>query len=341
MEFDLSYILDQDVDLGFKRNYFLDYDMDSPSTYDSNKLSKEEIIEATIENQKNADILKTTQIFENEHVPEGYKLVLEEETGESFLIMINNSTENTKDSNNKSNMTTSSSMARVCTPRYCTGKCGTTNSSQSLTDIEDIVDLDCRNKFFLDCETRRKVFATEQKERMRRKLLKTTRRVEIETPSVIIIENHLQQPPVFLSQVSVRQELEKIENTNITSNQSSLLHDDVSWMYSNILNQPQNLTSINQSEPVIELFNNVTNHNSDQSQMNELLPEFKNETIILADNQTFLCDIQSNEIQSDVLLNQIDFEGVSLDEELLNLEHSLNQLENSLPSKLNLPNRIY
>jgi len=52
MEFDLSYILEQDVDLGFKKSFFYDYDMGSPSNYDSNKLSKEEIIEATIENQK-------------------------------------------------------------------------------------------------------------------------------------------------------------------------------------------------------------------------------------------------------------------------------------------------
>lgn len=340
MEFDLSYILEQDVDIGFKKTYFYDYDMGSPSTYDPNKLTKEEIIEATIENQKNADILKTTQIFENENVPEGYKLILEEETGESFLIMINNSTDNTKGSVNKCNTTTNISMSRVCTPRYCTGKCGTTNSSQSLTDIEDIVDLNCREKIFLDCETRRKVFATEQEERLKRKLSKTVRRVEIETPNVVVIENHVQQEPVFLSQISVRQELEKIENSGNTSNQSSTLNDDVSWIYSNILSQPQNLTSLNQSEPVIELLSSVVDINStNKPQMQaaqENLPVFKNETILYPNNQTFLCDIQSNEIQSDVLLNQIDFEGVSLDEELLNLEHSLNQLENSLPSKLKL-----
>jgi len=314
MEFDLSYILEQDVDLGFKKSYFYDYDFGSPSSYGTNKLSKEEIIEATIENQKNADILKTTQIFENEHVPEGYKLVLEEETGESFLIMINNSTENTKDLGNKSNMTTNHSMARVCTPRYCTGKCGTTNSSHSLTDIEDIVDLNCRNKIFLDCETRRKVFATEQEERLKRKIIKTTRRVEIEPPNRVVIEHQVQQTPVFLSQISVRQELEKIENTeNTQTNESSTLNDDMSWIFTN---------SLSPNQPQIQA-------------AQEDLPVFKNETILLPNNQTFLCEIQSNQIQSDVLLNQIDFEGVSLDEELLNLEHSLNQLENGLPSKSN------
>jgi hypothetical protein len=211
-----------------------------------------------------------------------------------------------------------------------------------LTDIEDIVDLNCRNKIFLDCETRRKVFASEQEERLKRKLLRTARRVEIESPNVVVIENQIQQPPVFLSQISVRQELEKIENADNTNDQSSTLNVDESWIYSNILSQQQNLTTLNQSEPVIDVFSNIVNQNNGTQPQTaqENLPIFKNETILLSNNQTFLCDIQSNEIQSDVLLNQIDFEGVSLDEELLNLEHSLNQLENSLPSKLILPNQI-
>ncbi|CAF0896179.1 unnamed protein product [Brachionus calyciflorus] len=81
MEIDLQTILQQDIDLGIGSNC------------NSNQTKQ---IEFYKETQKNADILATTGLFEQNRVPEGYKLVLEEDTGEYFLILMTNDSNKTE-----------------------------------------------------------------------------------------------------------------------------------------------------------------------------------------------------------------------------------------------------
>lgn len=90
MEIDMQTILQQDIDLGI-RSTSTDVDF---NYYTDESLTKQ--AEFYKETQKNADILATTGLFEHDCVPEGYKLVLEEDTGEYFLILMTNESNKTE-----------------------------------------------------------------------------------------------------------------------------------------------------------------------------------------------------------------------------------------------------
>lgn len=114
MDIDIQTILQQDIDLGIKKSLNLDFQLASSSygsmtptsstedsldfeflNYYGQNYSKEEIqlkkyLDGSEENQKNADIIATTDLFESQMIPDGYKVVLEEDTGECILILMSN-----------------------------------------------------------------------------------------------------------------------------------------------------------------------------------------------------------------------------------------------------------
>lgn len=82
MEIDLQTIIQQDIDLGIM-----------PSSTSHHNRSKQ--VEFFKESQKNADILVTTDLFEQNRIPEGCKLIVEEDTGEFFLMLMPNESNKT------------------------------------------------------------------------------------------------------------------------------------------------------------------------------------------------------------------------------------------------------
>lgn len=96
MDIDLQTIIQQDIDLGIEKSYgYGGYDFGSTSSQSSkDELDFFGFKEQLQESQKNLDILSVNQLFERQQndVPEGFKLILEEDTGEAVLIVINNNT---------------------------------------------------------------------------------------------------------------------------------------------------------------------------------------------------------------------------------------------------------
>jgi hypothetical protein len=94
MEIDIQTILQQDIDLGIRPTPATATPLDF-GYYPDQNLSKQ--IEFYKETQKNADIIATTGLFEQSCIPENCKLVLEEDTGEHFLILVTNETNKSAD----------------------------------------------------------------------------------------------------------------------------------------------------------------------------------------------------------------------------------------------------
>ena len=90
MDIDIQTIIQQDIDLGIEKSLCYDIDVLSQNNekglFVQNKdAMKNDFFKDTqqqIENQKNMDILTATDFFQNRMpIQEGYKLVLEEDTG--------------------------------------------------------------------------------------------------------------------------------------------------------------------------------------------------------------------------------------------------------------------
>lgn len=84
MEIDLQTILQQDIDLGI-----------SPSST-SHLQNRSKQADFYMESQKNADILATTVLFEQNRIPDGCKLIVEEDTGEFFIMLMPNESNKTE-----------------------------------------------------------------------------------------------------------------------------------------------------------------------------------------------------------------------------------------------------
>lgn len=84
MEIDLQTILQQDIDLGISP---------SSTSHHQNRSKQTDFYK---ESQKNADILATTDLFEQNRIPDGCKLIVEEDTGEFFLMLMPNESNKTE-----------------------------------------------------------------------------------------------------------------------------------------------------------------------------------------------------------------------------------------------------
>ena len=90
MDIDIQTIIQQDIDLGIEKSLCYDIDVLSKNNekgffaQDKEALKNDFLKETQrqLENQKNLDILTATSLFQSQiPIQEGYKLVLEEDTG--------------------------------------------------------------------------------------------------------------------------------------------------------------------------------------------------------------------------------------------------------------------
>jgi len=90
MDIDIQTIIQQDIDLGIEKSLCYDIDVLSQNSekgffVQSKDAPKNDFLKENqqqLENQKNLDILTATNFFQNQiPIQEGYKLVLEEDTG--------------------------------------------------------------------------------------------------------------------------------------------------------------------------------------------------------------------------------------------------------------------
>lgn len=224
MDIELQSILQQDIDLGISHkaksyNYasadcssassscgyntstssndtsldfdFLDY-FDATNYTNANKQQQAQFkqLEQMQENQKNNDILATTGLFEGQTLPEGYKLVLEEDTGEWFLIMVANDSDK-------------SQLSRI--------------------QVKDANLIASNNSLNQSVNNPVKALSNSV--------------VAAAVENITIdFDGEQEEQPKFLSQVSINQELAKLnENLNLTN--TTNLEDSLSILDENLLNE--------------------------------------------------------------------------------------------------------
>ena len=92
MDIDIQTIIQQDIDLGIEKSLCYDFDVlnpdkgrfqnKEPTKNDFFKETEQSLHDQQVENQKNLDILSAANFYQNHiNVQDGYKLVLEEDTG--------------------------------------------------------------------------------------------------------------------------------------------------------------------------------------------------------------------------------------------------------------------
>jgi hypothetical protein len=96
MDIDIQTIIQQDIDLGIEKSLCYDIDVLSQNNEKGLFVPNKDAIkndffkdtQQQIENQKNMDILTATDFFQNQMpIQEGYKLVLEEDTGKIVRVL--------------------------------------------------------------------------------------------------------------------------------------------------------------------------------------------------------------------------------------------------------------
>ncbi|RNA36183.1 hypothetical protein BpHYR1_029582, partial [Brachionus plicatilis] len=92
MDMDLQTILQQDIDLGIMPSSTSH--LHHHHHHHHHNSSKQ--IEFYKESQKNADIMATTDLFEQNRIPDGCKLIVEEDTGEYFIMLMPNDSNKTE-----------------------------------------------------------------------------------------------------------------------------------------------------------------------------------------------------------------------------------------------------
>lgn len=104
MEVDIQKIIEQDIDIGITKDCYQYFDSSNNAAdpyFDPNdgitwKKGGQDLAKTLAEKQKDTDLISLTTIFEQQYVPEGYRLVVEEDTGEWILTVLpsDNSTGN-------------------------------------------------------------------------------------------------------------------------------------------------------------------------------------------------------------------------------------------------------
>lgn len=269
MDIDIQTILQQDIDLGIKGS--LSYEFEEPSF---DKYNKDELMygssssfKSQEENQKNADILAATQMFENQNIPDGYKLILEEDTGESFLLLLNN--ENMTNNNNNS----SSSPASLDSFNRSNSFTNATLENMQYLQIKD----PAQEEKEINVKVRFSIFPNSQKQ---------------QPPHIIpqIVEEPQTVRPPFLSQTSVSHILGRL---NETAEQYPMFDD--SWFNTYLNND--SATIQNQQQNDLEPVQNVDQQNTSEPKImsNEYIDMSKNQSLYnLNLNQSILNDTEPN-----------------------------------------------
>ncbi len=264
-------ILDQDIDLGYKKHNAFNLDQTSSNDFNTFNGKLNVDLKLNKENQKNSNLTILSDLLQN--IPDGYKPYLEEDTGELILYLIAND----EDGSNKTN------QANTTIEGY-NEKIKFLNSTNITEDeISNSSSSNSTETFIND----KQVFAT----------------------AGLFYE---QQEPIFLSQNSVNQELDKLKlQTN------DIIVDPINQQYPDEIQSAQfNLNLLN--EPFL---NNTWIDEILSEQPPELTIESQaivtaqTETLQLTNNQSLL-NINSNQS----ILNNEQNDTITIN----NIKYSLN-----------------
>jgi hypothetical protein len=237
MDIDIQTIIQQDIDLGIEKSLCYDIEClsknsekgffptdesgatkDGLKSYDFFKEAAD-LRDFENENQKNLDILSASNFFQREisTVPLGYKLILEEDTGEWFLTMIN-------DDNGPINKTNNENMTMSLEPIEIE-VINVTNTNNKRQPI----DIKCQHSIFLNnCTTDEQSYG--QSYNNHRNVILTPPISDEDSSSSNDEElgqkaKTATQPPKFLSLTSVNLELSKLDTTDANENLSDQLSE--------------------------------------------------------------------------------------------------------------------
>ena len=271
MEIDIQTILQQDIDLGIQNSLCYDFDVLGCNSgkdlceQTCDLLKKKENFyqlenqEKQLESQKNSDILAVTEIFRTQAPPEGYKMILEEDTGECFLLLIDNGGES-----NKTNDTSDHFELKDIESSLFNLTCLDENNSSCSEDYGPSALFDSSNSNF------------------------QPKQESAHSDQLYTNENNtnlLHSTPTFLSQQSVALELNKLSNQSLEMNGlldtapklDDLLGYNETWVKSYFPNE------------------SILNDNSTQPKMVNYEPTYIDSQLININNNQSLLEMNNNQ----------------------------------------------